>query len=1230
MIFTERTIKIANDVCKIDNPIVLYRGDYNVEIRFTIIECPYKYSTKNSSNIIETVDASYGQLVIKVPNDGSPIFSDVVETKEGSIVFTLSGEMIDESIEVGDYTFQIRLFDANKESRATIPPVENGISIREPIASEDITTTNEVGEATVGYALTTVATLEDAFDSQGNYNKTIWGTGDRITAAKLNKIEDGIDGINQKIASVGTGGEGMTQEQVSQLSTAYQHSQSTHAPSNAEANVQADWNETNTTSDAYIKNKPTNLATTDDIPTVPTKTSQLTNDSGYITNIPDEYITEAELKAKKYTTEQYVDDVVHNAIITNEYTHPSTHPASMITGLSTVATSGSYDDLTDKPIIPTRTSELANNSDFVDSAFVSQKIAEASLSGGEVDLSGYVTKGVGNASQIQFADGQTFQAKLDAGTLKGEKGDKGDKGDPGIRGEIGPQGIQGPKGDKGDTGEQGIQGGKGDKGDPFVYSDFTQEQLESLRGPQGIQGEQGFQGPKGEKGDKGDTGEQGPQGIQGEQGPAGADGYTPIKGVDYFDGAKGDKGDKGDTGERGPQGEQGIQGEKGDTGSQGPQGLKGEKGDQGSQGPKGDKGDKGADGLTTAISVNGNTYTHVDGVITLPNYPSSSSGGSTSGVSSILQNMKWCVIGDSISDVGVGRTNKWYQEFIADRVGCTLVDWNGDGTGYIKNYNGRQALINRIDAIPEDSNVITIFLGTNDNAALGTLGTTDTTTFYGAVEYCIKTIKEKYPLIPLGVMTPLPCASKNNLSYSKAIKEVCEKYYVPVLDLNKICNINLSSPLYKLNYMPDGLHPNDNLHRDISYRVQPWLENEVLVCNFTDNIIQRGLVVFPKKNLTYTSGSTLDLQVALSHVPNERQEVKLTCGTSGITFSKSTLYFDHNKDVQTVTLTIPTTVSGNLTITGTTWGVATTTTISKVGGSESVAVESISLNKSIHTMKVDETVQLTATINPSTATNQNITWSTNNSNCTVQNGLVTGVTEGECIITATSEDGGHTASCTITVQAKTSDVPSGTFEYYVNLDFNDNSNLTRIKNLADSSKNGLVNQTSLVSWGNGVMDIHCTGSNQGIDISNYSETFEEISVELTCQPNEAKGGTLFYITGLAGDNLNLTTKADLKLNIGFKSYDDGTASWQRPPAINATLPTESMTHIILSIKSGEFNVYINGELSVSATNTFTNLSMSKVQVMNYNINGKIDTFRIYKSALTSTQAANLYNSYITK
>ena len=395
MIFTERTIKMSNDTCKIDNPIVLYRGDYNIEIRFTIIECPYKYSEKNSTNIIEQVDASYGQLVIRVPNDGSPIFSDVVETKRGSIVFTLSGEMIDESIEVGDYTFQIRLFDANRESRATIPPVENGISIREPIAFEDVTTTNEVGEATVGYALTTAAAQEDAFDSQGNYNKTTWGTGDRITAAKLNKIEAGIDGVNKKVASGGTSG----------------------GTSGGVADS-VDW--------SNVQNKPT----------IPTKTSQLTNDSGYITSIPDEYITEAELNAKGYATTSQI------------------------------------------PTVPTNVSEFTNDANYASETFVTNKIAEAQLGGdsGTIDLSGYVTKETGNASQITFADGQTFQAKLDNGTLKGDKGDQGlpgeqgpqgtqgEQGPQGIQGEIGPQGIQGPKGDKGDTGEQGPAGANGKDG----------------------------------------------------------------------------------------------------------------------------------------------------------------------------------------------------------------------------------------------------------------------------------------------------------------------------------------------------------------------------------------------------------------------------------------------------------------------------------------------------------------------------------------------------------------------------------------------------------------------------------------------------------------------------------------------------------------------------------------------------------------------------------------------
>ena len=109
---------------------------------------------------------------------------------------------------------------------------------------------------------------------------------------------------------------------------------------------------------------------------------------------------------------------------------------------------------------------------------------------------------------------------------------------------------------------------------------YVQEYVEEHPGPQGPTG------PQGPQGETGATGPQGEQGIQGIQGPTGA------------------------TGPQGPTGATGPQGPTGATGPQGPAGA------TGPQGPAGQ------DGLTTAISVNGNTYTQVEGTITLPDYPS--------------------------------------------------------------------------------------------------------------------------------------------------------------------------------------------------------------------------------------------------------------------------------------------------------------------------------------------------------------------------------------------------------------------------------------------------------------------------------------------------------------------------------------------------------------------------------------------------------------------------------
>ena len=78
------------------------------------------------------------------------------------------------------------------------------------------------------------------------------------------------------------------------------------------------------------------LATTADIPTVPTKTSDLTNDSGFITSSDlSGYATETWVGQQGYLTSVSWNDV-------------SSKPT-----FATVATSGSYTDLTDKPTIPT-------------------------------------------------------------------------------------------------------------------------------------------------------------------------------------------------------------------------------------------------------------------------------------------------------------------------------------------------------------------------------------------------------------------------------------------------------------------------------------------------------------------------------------------------------------------------------------------------------------------------------------------------------------------------------------------------------------------------------------------------------------------------------------------------------------------------------------------------------------------------------------------------------------
>jgi len=82
----------------------------------------------------------------------------------------------------------------------------------------------------------------------------------------------------------------------------------------------------------------------------------------------------------------------------------------------------------------------------------------------------------------------------------------------------------------------------------------------------------------------------------------------------------------------------------------------------------------------------------------------------------------------------------------------------------------------------------------------------------------------------------------------------------------------------------------------------------------------------------------------------------------------------------------------------------------------SVPVTDVSLDKDTLSLYTGDTASLTATVEPDNATNQNVTWSSDNADvATVDNGTVTAVGAGEATITVTTEDGSKTATCTVTV-----------------------------------------------------------------------------------------------------------------------------------------------------------------------------------------------------------------------
>lgn len=165
----------------------------------------------------------------------------------------------------------------------------------------------------------------------------------------------------------------------------------------------------------------------------------------------------------------------------------------------------------------------------------------------------------------------------------------------------------------------------------------------------------------------------------------------------------------------------------------------------------------------------------------------------------------------------------------------------------------------------------------------------------------------------------------------------------------------------------------------------------------------------------YSSKGTKEITISLDKTKasmNIGDTLKLTATTN----SNENITWSSNKnDIATVSDngTVTAIAEGVATITASVENKIATCTIT-VTKKENELEENITINKSTANIKVDETVQLTAT----SSTNSEITWTSNDSSIATvtSSGLVKGIKEGTAVITAKGNE--KTATCTVTVAAK--------------------------------------------------------------------------------------------------------------------------------------------------------------------------------------------------------------------
>ena len=232
-----------------------------------------------------------------------------------------------------------------------------------------------------------------------------------------------------------------------------------------------------------------------------------------------------------------------------------------------------------------------------------------------------------------------------------------------------------------------------------------------------------------------------------------------------------------------------------------------------------------------------------------------------------------------------------------------------------------------------------------------------------------------------------------------------------------------------------------------------------------------------------------------------------------------------------------------------------------------IPVSSISVNPTSLTLEEGETSNITATVNPSNATDKTVTWSSSSTAvATVKDGVVTAVKEGSATITAKA--GGKTATCAVTVKGKFVAVTSVTLDK-TSLEMTEGEEIT----LAATIKPENATEKD-VTWTSDKTDVATVKDGKVTAVKEGTATITAKAGDqtATCKVTVKKG--FVEVTSITLD------KTSLSLGVGGE--ETLTATVKPDNATDKTVTWTSSSESIATVKDGKVKAIKNGTATITA------------------------------------------------